>query len=266
MNYQHAYHAGNSADVFKHLVLMVLLDYLKQKEKPFCYIDTHAGEGEYDLTRHHSQEWQDGIGRLQQDDFQNIILKRYLAYAQSLEHFPGSPRIAKKLLRPQDEMILIEKSLSACTILKALFVHEKKVHIHHADAYQAVNAILPPPVKRGLILIDPPYEEKDEFDKLATLLQKAHLKFPVGMYALWYPIKSRTRLTHFYQAVKKHFSADILIIEFCPWPDDVALRLNGSGMMIVHPPWQIEHTLSPLLDILLSKLRRHPKGFHRFIY
>jgi len=264
MNYQHIYHAGSSADVFKHLTIIALLNCLKQKEKPFCYIDSHAGNGEYDLLRSQNQEWQDGIGQLQKYSAKNNLLKQYIEYAQDLHHFPGSPRIAQKLLRPQDEMILIEKSDQSYQDLKYLFHHQKQAHLHHNDAYISLSALLPPKIKRGLVFIDPPYEEKNEFDKLIPLLQDAIKKFSTGIYALWYPIKSRLFIQRFYHDLKKQFNhCEILITEFCPWPDDVAIRLNGSGMIIINPPWELEKTLSPLLKELINILKQHPNGFYR---
>lgn len=266
MNYQHIYHAGSSADVFKHLTIIALLNCLKQKEKPFCYIDSHAGNGEYDLLRSQNHEWQDGIGLLQQYDAKSSLLKQYIEYTQDLHHFPGSPKIAQKLLRPQDEMILIEKSAESYQALNYLFHHQKQVHIHHSDAYVSLKALLPPKIKRGLILIDPPYEEKTEFDKLMLLLKESLKRFSTGIYALWYPIKSRLLIQRFYHDLKKHLNHDeILITEFCPWSDDVAIRLNGSGMIIINPPWGLEKTLSPLLCELIQILKKQPKGFFSII-
>lgn len=278
MNYQHIYHAGSSADVFKHLTIIALLNCLKQKEKPFCYLDTHAGNGEYDLLQSDNQEYQEGVLQLQSysktntinsiklNSVKNTLIKQYLEYSHDLHHFPGSPKIAQKLLRPQDEMILIEKSEHSYQSLNQLFHHQKQIHIHHSDAYVSLRALLPPKIKRGLILIDPPYEEKNEFDKLIPLLKESLKRFSTGIYALWYPIKSRLFIQRFYHDLKKQLNnIEILIAEFCPWSDDVAIRLNGSGMIIINPPWEFEKTLTPLLRELINILRKHPKGFYHII-
>ncbi len=263
MNYQHLYHAGSHADVFKHLTIIALLNCLKQKEKPFCYIDTHAGNGEYGLLHSQNQEWKDGVGLLQQHPVKNSLLKQYIEYTHDLHHFPGSPKIAQKLLRSQDEMILIERSPESFQALNYLFHHQKRIHLHHSDAYLSLRALLPPKIKRGLILIDPPYEEKNEFDKLIPLLQESLKRFPTGIYAVWFPIKSRLFIQRFYHDLKKQLNhSEILITEFCPWSDDVAIRLNGSGMIIINPPWKLEKTLSPLLHELINILKKQPKGFY----
>jgi 23S rRNA (adenine2030-N6)-methyltransferase len=264
MNYQHYFHAGNSSDVFKHLVLLTLLSYLKEKEKPFCYIDTHAGSGIYNLLTETNKEWKDGIGRLHSHSAKHPLLKQYLEWTKDSSHFPGSPEIARKMIRPQDEIILIEKAENPFLDLKRLSRNNQQIHMHNNDAYLTLKSLLPPKIKRGLILIDPPYEAKDEFEKLILLLKESLKKFPIGIYALWYPIKSRALISRVHRELRQNISAKMTAVEFCPWPDDIAIRLNGSGLIIINPPWQLEKTLSPLLEELIICLKQHPKGFWHF--
>jgi len=256
MNYQHLYHAGSHADVFKHLVLMALIEYFAQKDKPFCVIDTHAGNGVYNLTESPNQEWQAGVGKLPQTAA-HPLLQKYINKTRDFSQFPGSPVIAATNIRPQDELILIEKAEASYQSLRKHFRYNKQVHVHGGDAYQLLLGLLPPKIKRGIMLIDPPYESGDELEKLNDLLTKAIKKFPTGCFALWLPIKSRALVNQFYQSL----AFEKLICEFCPWPDDIAIRLNGSAMVIINPPYQLEKTLKPALSELLKFLKQDPKGF-----
>lgn len=280
MNYQHGYHAGNHADIFKQLVLCSLIDYLNKKPSPFCYIDTHAGSGQYDLRniqRLHP-EWQTGFGKLLgkniiqpiPTDSASVILQNYCLFIQrqSLSCFPGSPMMVNHLLRPQDAMIVIEKNLQAYKNLKKLFIHHPQVQVHHSDAYAVLTGFLPPPmknIKRALVFIDPPYEQKNEFDLLIVLLQKALQRCQTASYVVWYPIKSRDSVRCFYQkislCIKQKLAKDIVILECCPWPDDIAIRLNGSGMLVINPPFKFEQTISAILKTLILLLKQHPKAF-----
>jgi len=261
MNYQHFYHAGGHADVFKHLVLCCLLAHFNQKQKPFCYIDTHAGSGEYSLIDEKNVDYLNGINLLKQrlNNINNDLIKHYYTLQANFHHFKGSPLIAQTYLREQDEMLLIEKALSPYQQLKKVVGNDKRVHLHHIDAQVALKGLLPPKIKRGLVLIDPIYEQPNEHELWLQTIELGLKKFPTACYALWFPIKSKNTLQYFYNKIKKSFlSVPKIILEFCPLPTDVHLRLNGSGMLVIQPPYQFEQHIKPPLNDLLQLLKQHP--------
>lgn len=263
MNYLHDYHAGSAADVFKHIVLLALLKKLQGKEKPFCYIDTHSGAGKYNLLSGQAaqtKEFESGILQLQNKNLQHPLLQEYWLLAQNFSCYPGSPTIGKHCLRTLDQMILIDTADGAYERLKQQFRHDKQVHIHQQDGYIALKALLPPYIKRGLVLIDPPYENPFEFSLAASALELAVKRWSTGCYAIWYPIKNREVVIRFHQRLNATRLSQLLVVEFCPWPDDVPSRLNGSGFVIYNPPWQIEETLQPLLNELMLYLKQHPSA------
>lgn len=265
MNYQHYFHAGSAADVFKHCVLITLLDYLKQKDKAFCYIDTHAGAGEYDLSTSSSREWQEGLGKLKAKKLIHPVIQRYYQLASDLSHYPGSPSIARHCIRSQDEIILNEKAEQPYQQLKKLFFNNKQIHIHQQDAYLALKSLIPPKIKRGLVLIDPPYESPDELSTLPYVLKDAIERWPMAIYLLWYPIKTRRVITQFYETLQSVITYPMLALELCPWPDDVALRLNGSGLIMINPPWKFAETAKKILGELLGLLKQDEHGKERII-
>ncbi|MDX2164761.1 MAG: 23S rRNA (adenine(2030)-N(6))-methyltransferase RlmJ [Gammaproteobacteria bacterium] len=257
MNYEHAYHAGSHADVFKHAVLVMLFDFLTQKDKPLSYIDFYAGSGEYNLYEKTSQEFQSGIAKLKNQNLSDPHLKKYFELAQDFHHYPGSPKIAKKLLRPADEIILVEKSDPVYQQLKRNFPHDKQVHIHNMDAEVALRGLLPPKIKRGLVLIDPAYESSDEFQKLPYFIKNGMERFATATYMIWYPVKSRTIVKSFHEKLDQLLGDETekLILECCPYPDDVPIRLNGSGLVIINPPWKFEAAAKNLIKELITFLR-----------
>jgi len=269
MNYRHNYHAGNFADVFKHCSLILLIQSLCKKETAFCYLESHAGIGRYDLLSEASQktqEYENGIAKiyLNQDcpaiikTYQTIIQNNNLANEGWEYHFPhiypGSPRIVKSLLRPQDRMILVELHPEDISLLKKEFKHDKQVIIHHQDGYQAINAFLPPQEKRGLILIDPSFEQKNEFNSIIETITIALKKFQQGIYAIWYPIKETQKINWFYRHLKKLPCNNLLITEF-QLPKNLSLTgLSMCGMAIINTPWQFENELNTLLSWLSPAL------------
>ena len=272
MNYRHAFHAGNFADVFKHTILLALLDALTAKHKPLCYFDTHAGRGRYaldDKEAARTGEWRDGIGRL----FEGTappILRRYVDAIRAfnpdgtLRHYPGSPLLAAQALRPDDRLVLCETQSDEAAALHALFRGDSRVHVHQRDGYAALHALLPPSEKRGVVLIDPPFEAQEgEFTAIENALARAHLRWPNGVYAVWYPIKSHRAIAPFH----RHFAAGpfekALAAELLVQPDDSPLRLNGCGMLIANPPWKIDATLAAMLPALQVKLARSPSASYR---
>lgn len=266
MNYRHLYHAGNFADVCKHLCLLALLDHLRKKPEPFCYLDTHAGIGRYELSRMEAQktgEYHGGIGKLLGAQALPPELTDYVERVigfdagnrrDALRVYPGSPALARGKLREQDRAVLVELHPADFETLKALFRGDRQVAVHHMNAYHAMKAFVPPRERRGLVLIDPPFEIEDEFEQLVSGLQEAHRRWPTGIYAIWYPVKDRREVFRFHAALRRTGIRKILAAEFCLYPEDLPDRLNGSGMVIVNPPWQIEQRLLPNLQALAALL------------
>jgi 23S rRNA (adenine2030-N6)-methyltransferase len=272
MNYRHIYHAGNFADVFKHALLAQLLKALQRKDAPFCYLDTHAGIGRYDLHHEAAQktgEYRTGISRLWNvtglpADFDDYLAAvRALNRGDHLRFYPGSPRIARHLLRPQDRMVLLEMHPEEAAMLRAEFHGDAQVAVHEQDGYAGLKGFLPPKEKRGLVLIDPPYEQKDDFDRIIAGLKVAHERWSGGTYAIWYPIKDRPTIDRFHRRLLATGIRKILLAELAIYPLDSAFRLNGSGMIVVNPPWQFMETVRPLLTDMQERLRLDAPGSRR---
>lgn len=265
MNYHHIFHAGNFADVFKHITLILLIESLKRKDTPFCYLDTHAGIGRYDLLAEAAQktkEYEEGIKQIWHNQSQSNVLPVIDLYlkiiadineASQLRYYPGSPCIVRALLRPQDRMILTEFHPQEVEKLKQEFLQDHQVAVHFQDGYQALKAFLPPKERRGLVLIDPPYESADEFEQIIHGLQQALIRWATGIYAIWYPIKNRADTNKFINQLKQ-LTNNVLVEEFMIYPDDVPTRLNGCGMAIVNPPWQLDQAMVSLTAWLTTVL------------
>lgn len=274
MNYRHGFHAGNFADVQKHIILIAILDYLAQKESPFVVLDTHAGRGSYDLTTgqaERTREYAQGIGRIWTANGAPPLTRRYLELVRQflrertgddkLTAYPGSPRLARMLMRPQDRLIACDLHPEENALLKAEFRGDKQASVHARDGWEALGGLLPPKEKRGLVLIDPPYEAQEEELTLATTaLKEALLKFPNGIFALWYPIKERVTINRFHQRLQQLELGDVLAAEICVWPDDGRLHLNGTGMLLVNPPWQLDKHLAQELPWLWKRLSQEGLG------
>lgn len=251
LSYRHAFHAGNHADVLKHLVLVLTLDYYRRKDKPFWYIDTHAGAGLYALHTAEAQknrEYHNGIQTLwaANDAPANVepylTLLRQLNPQGSLQHYPGSPWFAAQLLRPQDQLRLFELHPSDFTKLKATLGADKRVRIEKHDGLAGLIGLLPPAPRRAVTLIDPSYELKTDYTAVISTLQKAHQRFATGTYLLWYPVVERQRVAQMHKALLQSGIPDILQVEFCLQPDNTALGMTGSGLFILNPPWVLaEH-------------------------
>lgn len=222
VHYRHSYHAGNFADVFKHVLLVGLLGALNRKDKPWCYLETHAGAGDYDLGFEgagRTGEWREGIGRLGEAAGAPELVAEYLrlvaaARAQgSPEHYPGSPQFARAMARSQDRLVLCEKVPEVAAELKASLHGDRRAAIHLRDGYEA-HALLPPAEKRGLMLIDPPFERSDELDAIAELIGKSVGRFAGGIYAAWYPVKNPHLVSRFVRRVAKDTARPVLNLEF----------------------------------------------------
>jgi 23S rRNA (adenine2030-N6)-methyltransferase len=260
MNYRHAYHAGNFADVVKHAVLVRLLDFLKRKETAFRVIDTHAGIGLYDLSSPKAQktgEWRTGIGRLMNarlDAPAAALLSPYLEAVRAvnpdgeLKNYPGSPVIARHLLRRQDRLSAMELHPEDAARLKARFEGDFQTRVIELDGWLALGAHLPPKEKRGLALVDPPFEKEGEFERLAAGLMRAHRRWPGGIYALWYPIKDRKAVAGFRQMLAGSGVPKLLDIAFEIRP--ASAGFDGSGMAIANPPFTLERELRVIVPAL----------------
>jgi 23S rRNA (adenine2030-N6)-methyltransferase len=280
MNYRHSYHAGNFADVIKHIGLIAIILALQKKNTPFCYLDTHAGPGLYNLLSADAQktkEYTNGIEKIIHHPDPPEIIKTYLhnvhhinsrfsgTKLSALEYYPGSPFIARELLRANDRMIACERRVDDYGILRNHFKNDKQVAIHHTDGYLGLKAFLPPQEKRGFILIDPPYEDPDEFTVIARSLPTALKRFESGVYAIWYPIKAKPQLDRFYRTLKAQISNEILAVELTLFPD-LPNHLNGSGLVIINPPWQLDKTMTNLMPWVWNALTINKQGGFRVHY
>src|SRR3954468_8592322 len=250
MNYRHAYHAGSFADVVKHAVLARIIAYLKEKPAAFRIIDTHAGAGLYDLAGPEASrtgEWREGVGRLlgaKLDPAARDLLGPYLdaiaAFnAGPLKVYPGSPVLLQQWLRPQDRLVACEKEPNAARALMARLRADRRAKAVAIDGYTALNAYVPPKERRGLVLVDPPFEQPDEFERLARALAAAHRKWPTGIYALWYPIKNLRETAAFARSIAASGIARVLRAELT-LARAANARLGGSGLIVVNPPWRLE--------------------------
>jgi 23S rRNA (adenine2030-N6)-methyltransferase len=272
LNYRHAFHAGSFADVFKHAVLCRVLDYLRQKPAAFRVIDTHAGAGLYDLTSPEASrggEWRDGIGRLTAaalPDKVAALLKPYLDVVgalnepEQLKVYPGSPALVRAWLRPQDRLIACELEPQAQAALARAMQRDPRIKTLAMDGWTALGAYVPPKERRGLVVTDPPFERDDDFARLAQGLGVAHRKWPGGLYLLWYPIKGRTDPDALAKRLRRLGIPKILRAELIVSPLSDPTRLNGSGLIIVNPPWTLEGELKILLPALAGILGREGKG------
>src|ERR1700732_3913101 len=280
MNYRHAFHAGGFADVIKHIVLVRILTYLQEKQAPFRVIDTHAGAGLYDLAGEEAQrsgEWLTGIARIMQARFSETalpLIKPYLDIVRAfntqrdLTAYPGSPLVARALLRPQDRLTACEVEPEARKRLIDALRRDTQARVVDLDGWLALPAFVPPNERRGLILIDPPFEAKDEFERLAGGFAQAFAKWPTGSYLLWYPVKTR-RAT---DTLARHVAevsgagrppAKCLRLEFSVAPQEIGAGLASAGLLIVNPPWTLMGELQAILPELEKPLGQGGAGRFR---
>lgn len=267
MNYRHAYHAGNFADVFKHIILTRLIEYLKKKDKPFRVHDTHAGPGLYSLTSDEAGktgEWADGIGRLRKASIPRSVAQLLEPYLQSLGDdagaYPGSPLIARKLLRKQDRLSLCELHPEDHLRLASLFEGDYQVRVNKLDGWLVAGAHLPPKEARGMMMIDPPFEQEGEFDRLIDALLKANRRWSGGTLALWYPVKRRAHTDEWLGTLRDLNIANMMSAELTIRPPNAVQTLNGCGMVIVNPPYTLEEELTQILPFLAKTLGEDRKG------
>ena len=276
MNYRHHFHAGNFADVMKHVLLLQILSRLNNKDKPYRYIDTHGGAGKYDLSTSEAQksgEFLNGIHRLiKLDDSSKRNapegIQQYLKIVEKMREsfgkgaYPGSPWFALEGMREIDKATIFEMQRDVFQQLDQN-IFDKRAGLHERDAYEGLLAVIPPKEKRGLVMIDPPYElERKDFPQLVELIAAAYKKWPTGVFAVWYPIKDRAMIERF---EKKMFKTGIrrqLICEICVWPDDTPVGLNGCGLLVINPPWKFSEDADEALQWLFPHLRMQETGGH----
>jgi 23S rRNA (adenine2030-N6)-methyltransferase len=275
MNYQHEFHAGNFADVFKHAVFCRILHYLRGKPAAFRVIETHAGAGLYDLANAKAMrggEWQGGIGKLMDAQIPpNVadLLSPYLDVVRAvnergeLRTYPGSPALARAWLRPQDRLLACELVPAVAAALSRNLRGDTRIKTLPIDGWVALNAYVPPKERRGVVLVDPPYEAEDDFHRLTNGLEAAHRKWATGIYALWYPIKGRREVDTLAKRLRRLALPKVLRAEVLVSPLSDPTRLNGAGMIVVNPPWALESELSMLLPTLAGILGRDGKGSFR---
>ncbi len=268
LNYRHVFHAGSFIDVHKHITLRMLLRSLLKKDSAFCYIDTHAGAGSYDLQSEYAQknrEYENGIYRVAAAenppeevidylDAVNAVNPKKVRERGEYRYYPGSPLIARQLLRKQDRMLLTELHNTEAPLLRKMFDKDKQVSVLHGDAFVSLKANLPPKERRGLILIDPPYEVKAEFQSLAMSLIKAWQKWPTGIFAVWYPLQKSQPVPQFHYELRAAGVRKVFIHEFYVLPDSQPNRMAGSGMLIINPPWQFDKRITAVLNWLVPVL------------
>ena len=271
MNYRHGFHAGNFADVIKHIVLVRILVHLQDKPAAFRVIDSHAGAGRYDLTSDEARrggEWLTGIARVMQARFSQTTLPLLAPYLDivrafnpqtELTAYPGSPLIARALLRPQDRLTACEVEPTARKRLIDALRRDIQARVVDLDGWVALPAFVPPKERRGLVLIDPPYEAKDEFERIAAGFAAAFAKWPTGSYLLWYPAKSRRATDNLARQVARLAGAGAspatsLRLEFSVAPQAADDRLTSAGLLLVNPPWRLAAELRAILPELEKPL------------
>ncbi|MDX5593937.1 23S rRNA (adenine(2030)-N(6))-methyltransferase RlmJ [Pseudovibrio sp. SPO723] len=271
MNYRHIYHAGNLGDVLKHTVLAAIITYMKKKDAAFRILDTHAGIGIYDLTSDEAQrtgEWQNGIGRIIDEDIPSDVaevLDPWLGVVRAMnpqgtgiDMYPGSPIIARDLMRNQDRLTLTELHPDDFRTLTDNFGGDKHVKLIELDAWLALGSFLPPKERRGLVLIDPAYEVEDEFERLLEGVQRGWKRWQTGTFALWYPIKERKTVNRLIANMEAYGIRNVLGLELGSGRIDPEKPMVSSGMLVVNPPWTLKQQMETALPWLCDKLKRGP--------
>ncbi len=267
--YRHMFHAGNFADVFKHAAVVQLAILIGRKDKPYLYLDTHAGIGRYDLSHAWAQknrEFEQGIGRIfDRDDCPDTVrpyldaVRRYNPDGR-LRFYPGSPLLVRQLVRESDRMVLVDLGREDHDRLQKEFEGDRRVQVRNMDAYQALKAYLPPRERRGLILVDSPFDRKDEFGRLSAAIVDAHRRFATGMYAIWYPLMDPNSVADFEQSVSATGIRKILKLELSVRPASWQQGLRGSAMLVINPPYGFDALAAPMLHWLWAALSPDGEG------
>jgi 23S rRNA (adenine2030-N6)-methyltransferase len=263
LSYRHGYHAGNAADVLKHFILIYVLDYVKKKDKNFIFIDSHAGAGKYSISDPYMQknkEYLQGIEKIFKINNDDIFLKNYLNliklinFNSNLKIYPGSCYLAAKRLSEDDKLHFIELHPTEFLNLKKNFEDDSRIIIENEDSYKRLIKLLPPKEKRAVILIDPSYELKDEYEKVSKMLSSCYKKFPLGVYIIWYPVLSNKKSESFVLNILKENYKNLSHIEMIT--DNSNDGMQGSGLFIINCPWSIEKDIKKSLETIFNCLKK----------
>ncbi len=264
LSYRHSFHAGNHADVLKHITLSLLLEAMNGKDKPYVYIDSHSGAGCYSLRSEHAKktaEFETGISRIWQANNPPAELDSYLHVIKQynrdghLNYYPGSPLFAKTMMRPHDHIILNEIHPTDSPLLKREFLKDSRAHLNQIDGFHLCREKLPPQPRRGLILMDPSYEMPNEYDQVCEAIKNAQRRWETGTFALWYPVVDRNKNEWLERKIKQLVQRPTLLVEMAVAEDSEGYGMTASGMIIINPPWKLFEQLECLLPWLCDTLQ-----------
>ena len=265
--YRHAFHAGNHADVLKHCVLQQILLYMNQKDKPYWVIDTHAGAGMYSLASDYANtksEYLDGVARLWECDDLPKVLSEYMNLIQLCNNkgdwtlYPGSPEVIRRTIRADDRMRLFELHPTDFEILEENFERDRQAKLFKSDGFASLKALLPPPTRRAVIFMDPPYEIKSDYPKVVDALQEGLSRFAEGVYVVWYPILTRGDHVRMIESLRKLSEKTLNIAMTVQEPDEKGFGMLGSGLFVINPPWTLKGTMQDIMPYLVEKLAQYP--------
>jgi 23S rRNA (adenine2030-N6)-methyltransferase len=265
--YRHAFHAGNHADVLKHCVLQQILMYMNQKDKPYWVIDTHAGAGMYSLTSDYANtksEYLDGVARLWDCDDLPPLLREYMNLIQLCNNkgdwslYPGSPEVIRRTIRADDRMRLFELHPTDFDILQENFERDRQAKLFKSDGFASLKALLPPPTRRAVIFMDPPYEIKTDYLKVVDALEEGLARFAEGVYVVWYPILTRGDHVRMLESLRKLSEKTLNIAITVQEPDEKGFGMLGSGLFVINPPWTLKTTMATVMPYLIEKLAQYP--------
>jgi 23S rRNA (adenine2030-N6)-methyltransferase len=265
--YRHAFHAGNHADVLKHCVLQQILMYMNQKDKPYWVIDTHAGAGMYSLASDYANtksEYLDGVARLWECDDLPPVLREYMNLIQLCNNkgdwtlYPGSPEVIRRTIRSGDRMRLFELHPTDFEILQENFERDRQAKLFNSDGFASLKALLPPPTRRAVIFMDPPYEIKTDYPKVVDALEEGLARFAEGVYVIWYPILTRGDHIRLIESLGKLSEKTLNIAMTVQEPDEKGFGMLGSGLFVINPPWTLKGTMETVMPYLLEKLAQYP--------
>ncbi|WP_440055010.1 23S rRNA (adenine(2030)-N(6))-methyltransferase RlmJ [Pseudoalteromonas sp. T1lg65] len=274
LSYRHSFHAGNPADVIKHLVLSEVLGYMTKKDKPFDYIDTHSGAGLFELSSADSQktqEYQQGIAKLWPYQGKNDAIQRYcdvikqVNQTQQLSHYPGSPKVAEQFLRKQDNGWFFELHPRDLALLQENTSHKRSLRVSGTDGFKGLLGKIPPASRRACVLMDPPYEIKTDYEKAADTMIKAYKKFASGVYMIWYPVVNRERIDAMEAKLIDSGVRNIQLFELATRADSDELGMTASGMIVINPPWTLKPTMDEVLPELTTLLGEDEGAFFRSV-
>ena len=265
--YRHAFHAGNHADVLKHCVLQQILMYMNQKDKPYWVIDTHAGAGMYSLASDYANtksEYLDGVARLWDCDDLPPVLREYMNLIQLCNNkgdwslYPGSPEVIRRTIRADDRMRLFELHPTDFDILQENFERDRQAKLFKSDGFASLKALLPPPTRRAVIFMDPPYEIKTDYLKVVDALEEGLARFAEGVYVIWYPILTRGDHVRMLESLRKLSDKTLNIAMTVQEPDEKGFGMLGSGLFVINPPWTLKTTMETVMPYLIEKLAQYP--------